>query len=794
MRPSPRLRLSILVVFAFALAACPPGKTTTDGGVNHPAPQITKIDPNSGETGGQRNVRISGKNFYGPVKVYFGIYQAATVSVVSDLALNVVTAASSAPGVVDVKIVNADGKTVTASGAFTYSLPVVRPKAVNNCVTHWPTSAYVAPGDPPTVAYGWVYAQDVTNFAKQGADISGQIGAGPAADDPSAASWTWTDATYNTDVDGNQGDEYLANVPAPTSNGSYHYAFRFKYANDPWSYCDTDGTNFTGEKAATLTVGPPKAPVVDMCRLQWPNATSTISLTANMGSIAKYSDTSGASNVYGRVVKDGTTGKHDGTRPPDITAQLGFGPKGSAPNSWDTWFSAVYNPDCGLCGGSSEDEYSQSIYAGKAGDFQYAYRFEYRDGGFSYCDSNGIINGGSTTGAMGTLTISAGSAPSVTCALTNTTFTATALGAATPSSIDTAKVLAITGLDAGSAYVIVQTGYGPAGSSTPDASWSWFTGTWAGSVDAQNDQYGVTILAPDTAGTRTVKARAKLSNGDWVACSGEGTLTVTGGGGGSIADGGCTVSSITPPAPTSGLPLTAVAAVKVIGRTDSAGQDTTLKVQGGIGNAGEASTGASWTWTAANYVSEGTGGADTYNVSFRPAITGPRAVSFRYSTDTGTSWSACATAKSVTVATFDQADAGIGYCNLQWPPTLSASGTLTFGQLYSPVFPMTADNQALVVAEFGYGKPALDPGVTGAWTWLPGAANGIASSNNPEWKANFPTVAAGTYGYAWRYHLDGGVGAYCYGDLDGDAGLPFTAGQFGAATIPSTLDTSDGRQ
>jgi len=128
------------------------------------------------------------------------------------------------------------------------------------CNLQWPSSLRVPAGAASEPVYGRVWAAGVTPGAGRGAGIRGQVGYGSPSADP--ATWTWTEADFNVDVDGlapgdRANDEYWQRIP-PTTPGTYAYAYRFTMDDGrSWRYCDLDGTavgEFSIDQAGTLTV------------------------------------------------------------------------------------------------------------------------------------------------------------------------------------------------------------------------------------------------------------------------------------------------------------------------------------------------------------------------------------------------------------------------------------------------------------------------------------------------------------------------------------------------------------
>lgn len=90
------------------------------GSVGLPAPTYTSLSVTSGSTAGGTATTITGTGFQSGATVTVGGASATSVVVVSSTSITCVTPAGTA-GAKDVVITNIDGKSVTGSGAFTYS-------------------------------------------------------------------------------------------------------------------------------------------------------------------------------------------------------------------------------------------------------------------------------------------------------------------------------------------------------------------------------------------------------------------------------------------------------------------------------------------------------------------------------------------------------------------------------------------------------------------------------------------------------------------------------------------------
>ena len=118
--------------------------------------------------------------------------------------------------------------------------------------------------------------------------------------------------------------------------------------------------------------------LIGWANLQWPPTLShTISTTTR------------TENVYGQVWIDGATDAPGAT--PDLLAQAGFGPSGSAPaGSLDwTWVDASFNAQVG-----NNDEFVASFLPAITGTFAYVYRYSTTGGAdWFYADLNGPFSG-----------------------------------------------------------------------------------------------------------------------------------------------------------------------------------------------------------------------------------------------------------------------------------------------------------------------------------------------------------------------------------------------------------------
>lgn len=148
---------------------------------------------------------------------------------------------------------------------------------------------------------------------------------------------------------------------------------------------DAAGNESTTSNEAAAT---PFAPI-GYAVLQWPYT------------ITKELSVHPTETIYGRVYVAGVTDA--GGDPASILAQVGFGPQGSDPESWDTWVDMSYNAGHS---GDNNYEYMGSLRPEVVGTFDYLVRFS-TDGGlnWAYGDQDGFYPGESGTDMPGVLAV-----------------------------------------------------------------------------------------------------------------------------------------------------------------------------------------------------------------------------------------------------------------------------------------------------------------------------------------------------------------------------------------------------
>ena len=790
------MRRSLLVVpLALALAACSDkSNPAPDAGAQAivGAPTLLSVSPALGAKAGGTIVSVLGTNLAPGTRLFVGASEATNVVWISDRRITARTTPSAVSGKVPVTIVNPDGEEGSLADGFEYIPPPSERTAIDSCQLVSPISLSVGAASQSDPIVGAVTAIGVTDFSGQGGKIEGQLGFGPDGVAPVDGSgtvspyWTWIPADYSDSNSGSSYDGYTASLVGPAI-GSYKYAFRFNYNGGAWTYCDLDGSEngFSLDEAGPMLV---HGPTVDWCATIDPKQ-----LSSKPGEPVTFTD-GGVATITAQAYKKYST-TDDGQNVTQYVAQVGYGPAnvGIGSDSWQ-WFDAGFvAPHTGQFGNNYE-------FAGSfdgpsvSGTYNFGYRIMVTGGPWTYCGLDNPI-GATQYVDLGELD-SIGLATADYCVLEGpATMSANAGDVTGPATSRIYKNGLTTDKSGGSASQITgQIGYGPAGKGPADPSWTWTDGTFTGANGGSfgNDyDYSGSFVAPN-AGSYLYAFRYAINGGPWTFCNLDGLadggstarlgqLTTTGTAGPKLA---CRLEALSTGAISSGAPVSAVASVTIPGVTDSSGQGAGLTVQAGIGTFG-----VTFGWGPASYLADD-GGSDLYAATLTPAYTGTRAVEFRVSDDDGGTWSVCDSSQipdggSLIVTNFDGGQGGITDCNLQWPPTLRDAGTIVYGHVTVPGITDSAGDAGAIVAELGWGQSSEDPGASAKWTWLPADFNSTCTTCGTayEYELGFPLLDAGTYSYAYRYHLNGTSGPYCYGDQSG-ALDGFSGGAMGTATAP----------
>ena len=139
------------------------------------------------------------------------------------------------------------------------------------------------------------------------------------------------------------------------------------------------------------------------------------------------------------------------------------------------------------------------------------------------------------------------------------------------------------------------------------------------------------------------------------------------------------------------------------------------------------------------------------------------------------------------LGTLTVASRTIGWCNVQYPASITIAAGGSTGDIYGQVYVegCTDGTQRCtgLLAQLGYGPASADPSQDpGSFVWTDASYNtGHTNDNNDEYIASVVVAAAGTYGYAFRFSGDGGS-TWTYCDRDGtDNG--FQPAQMGQLTV-----------
>ncbi len=137
-------------------------------------------------------------------------------------------------------------------------------------------------------------------------------------------------------------------------------------------------------------------------------------------------------------------------------------------------------------------------------------------------------------------------------------------------------------------------------------------------------------------------------------------------------------------------------------------------------------------------------------------------------------------------------DRPIGWCNLQYPTATGTAAGVPTESIYGRVWVEGCTEGAArcedLVAELGYGDPAIDPSATpSSYEWQPAVYNpGHTDDDNDEYSTSLDPLADGTYSYVFRFSTDTGE-HFTYCDLDGNDG---SAGGFSTDRM-GTLAVAD---
>ncbi len=361
---------------------------------------------------------------------------------------------------------------------------------IDDCTLEGPAALATIPNGTTASVTGLVHSVSVTDGTGQGANIVGEVGYG--AHNSSPSTWTtWTAASYLNDA--TTQDRYTATITAPATAGTYDVAYRFKYANGAYTYCDLDGSanGYSSANACVLTVG---APAVSACNLQYVDTTSIAS--------------GGRVTAYGRVMVPGVTPQAGAA--PGLRSQFGVGPQNDNASSstlWG-WQEAKFNVDVP---DSGQDEWWTTFQPAYTGSRAVSFRVSLDDGGsWTYCDVNGSNVNGYEVNQQWAVAVT-----------DNLDFNFCNLQFPTSMTIDAGASGTVYGWlyqagetpDAGMA-VTVQAGWGLS-VQDPGLAWSWVPATFNTfpSGSPNNNEYQASISAPP--GSWSYAFRYSRDGGSW---------------------------------------------------------------------------------------------------------------------------------------------------------------------------------------------------------------------------------------------------------------------------------------
>lgn len=248
---------------------------------------------------------------------------------------------------------------------YSYTIGTAPEPEITWANLQWPGSGAIETDGAYNV-YGQAYIEGITGQGTPAPGLNAWIGYSTTDTDPST--WTnWVAATYNVPVGNN--DEFLGDIGSAISvAGTYYYATRFQYNDDPFVYGGFNGGfwNGTTNISGVLTVTDPiPDPDFDWVNLQFPGS-ATIEPGENL-------------DVFAQAYIEGVTGQ--ASPAPGVSAWIGYSTSNTNPAGWTNWFPASFNGPVG-----SNDEYLANLgqYLTSEGTYYYASRFRLNTGEYFY--------------------------------------------------------------------------------------------------------------------------------------------------------------------------------------------------------------------------------------------------------------------------------------------------------------------------------------------------------------------------------------------------------------------------
>ncbi len=307
-----------------------------------------------------------------------------------------------------------------------------------------------------------------------------------------------TSGSFPTGVTGSYSGGNYTITGTPTQAGTF-----------PYTITTSGGSCTPQTQSGTITV----KPVFTYANLQFPAS----------GIICQ----SGTFTAYGRVYAAGIT--EAGGAPANTTAELGYGPQGTNPNTWTNWTTATWNAQFG-----NDDEFVATLSSLTPGAYDYAFRFSLNGCTYQYGGTGGLWS----SGTSGTLTVNAtATAPTFIAGATSSRCQEAGpvtYGASIPSStgITLTYTLDQPSLDAGNTIV--------AGTGAVT-----FTSGWTGQSIITATAHSTAGCGSDASSTHTVSTAAPvtpavsiaITSGSNPTCAGSNitfTATATNTGGGTV--------------------------------------------------------------------------------------------------------------------------------------------------------------------------------------------------------------------------------------------------------------------
>ncbi|MGC4117043.1 MAG: hypothetical protein QM765_21280 [Myxococcales bacterium] len=675
---------------------------------------------------------------------------------------------------------DADGATFSKAAVGTLEVTEL---GVDWCNLQHPPAVSLTPGADFT-AYGQVLVTGITDQVGGGADVEGELGVGADGTNGSTASttWTWTPAKFKKDETAN--DEFEATVKAGPV-GTYAYAYRFRYKGSAWKYCDLDGSanGYDAAQQGKMTVAPVKPKTIDWCNVQFPASASV---------------TKGeAAAIYGQVLVGGVTSVAGAST--DVVGAIGVGPTavdGSANDGAGfTWTAATFNRQEG-----DNDEYQGLITQNTTGTYDYAFRFKYQGGDWTYCDLDSSGNGFQPA-QQGKLTVTDVAAPEVDWCQLQQPSSQSLFDGDSFSAYARVFVNGVTAPAGQGADIEGQLGLGPVtgdASANDGAAFTWTDAAYNPNAASlgNNDEYGATLKP--AVGDYGYAFRFRYKSGAWKYCdldsstngfakAEQGTLKVA-----PLLVDFCVLK----PAAGSvveGTSFSIYGQVYKAGATEAPGQGAGIVGEYGYGAAGtDGSTDVSWHWATAAFEKD-VSNDDYYRGDVNAAV-GNWSYAYRFRFKTG-AWTYCDL--DSTTNGYDKAQQGLLTVTAQTAPWVQmrplASSVENAGaklavsaEIYFKGVTDSAGAGSGITAQVGI-APAPSGSASPAWTWTAATyqadAAGGGTQSNDVYGATLTVPAAGSYWVTVRFTLAGK-------DYDADQDGSTTA--FEPVTLQSFAEPSAG--